>query len=452
MLFLLSACRTVVLSTILLIPWLAPSRVYGQAGSSPTGSLEAQLVQRLAASPAEASTWRLLGRLRWRRGDLGGAVTAMRRALEIDPSRASTRCDLGRLLLETGESGEAVEHLTLAIGLAPESDYAIEARRILATSPLLPSVAQASFELEPNRFSSIPTYGSRQQADQRFHALIESGVLYNSNVQLAPLSREVFPGGRASVQAFVAPKFELLAWRRERWSAGGSFDAYLNVNESNQRDFNLQSFTPGVFVDRILLEGEAFWLARLAYDFSYDAFALQTFGRRHGVTISFSGYGPEDETLTVFGRVDYADFADDGAVPAVTSLDGWTTTLGAAGGWAPNTGWLEQVELGIDFQWANLGGNLYSYRGVYTYVQAELPLLSSSWLEVQAGWGYRDYYEAALLPSRNENVWRGAVELHRLIDQNWSWTVLFTYDRFASRNVLFEADRYLSGIVLTYEH
>ena len=365
-------------------------------------------------------------------------------------------------LIDMAERTAALQHFAYVVELAPDSDYAAQSRRFLAPSvaTVLGSgnteTAQVNFELEPNRFTSPPTEPELAQSENRFRFRLESGVLYNSNVQLAPLSREIFPSGRASPQAFVAPQAELLIWTRGVWSVGSTIDAYLNVNNRDQKDYNLQSFTPGIFIEKSLTESDLAqpnvqWDGRIQYDFGYDAFAIKTFGRRHGVTTSLVRSGVDGDELTLYYRIDYSNYADDGTVPAETSLDGWTSTLGISRSHDPGIGPFERLDVGFDLQWADLEGSIYSYRGVYLFTETEISLWSRTWAELQLGWGYRDYYQYAFVPSRNENVWRAAAELHHAFDQSWSVTGVFSYDRFDSQEPFFQSDRFLTGVMVTYE-
>jgi hypothetical protein len=49
-------------------------------------------------------------------------------------------------------------------------------------------------------------------------------------------------------------------------------------------------------------------------------------------------------------------------------------------------------------------------------------------------------------------VWRAGVELRKWLRDDLSVALVFNYDRFASENALFEAERYVTGVVTTFEY
>ena len=51
----------------------------------------------------------------------------------------------------------------------------------------------------------------------------------------------------------------------------------------------------------------------------------------------------------------------------------------------------------------------------------------------------------------NENIWRGGAELRKSFGDHLSTAMVFNYVRFDSKNPLFEAERFLAGVVTTIE-
>ena len=111
---------------------------------------------------------------------------------------------------------------------------------------------------------------------------------------------------------------------------------------------------------------------------------------------------------------------------------------------------LRSVLLGIDLQHANLDGSDFAYRGVNLFSKLEIPLMDSLDLILKGGWGYRDYFDFAFTPSRNENIWQAGIELKKKIDEHWYVSGVLNYDSFDSGNPLFEAEQYISGIIVTW--
>jgi hypothetical protein len=92
------------------------------------------------------------------------------------------------------------------------------------------------------------------------------------------------------------------------------------------------------------------------------------------------------------------------------------------------------------------------FHGLSLYSEAVLAITQDTELTIQGGWGYRNYPDFEFTPSRNENVWRAGVELRKWLRDDLSVALVFNYDRFASENALFEAERYVTGVVTTFEY
>ncbi len=190
---------------------------------------------------------------------------------------------------------------------------------------------------------------------------------------------------------------------------------------------------------------------RLGYNYSYDAFDGQRFGVRHAVIGSLTALLDNGQSWLSYLQLDQTNYTDDGLDPIITSLDGWSYTLGGSFSSDIASPRVDLVRAGIDLQWADLDGSSYRYRGLMLYASAELPVLWRWLAVVDLGWGYRDFPDFEFTPSRNENIWHAGIELRRPLSQRWSITGSFEYDRFASRSELFDADRYVAGAYLTYE-
>jgi arylsulfatase A-like enzyme/Tfp pilus assembly protein PilF len=98
---------------------LQMSRVAASVGELGAALTAARKALELAPQK-EAAHLQLAGLLRGR-GDLEGAVTHYRRALEIQPDSAETRTLLGRALAEQGRLDEAMGHLGSAVAARPDS-------------------------------------------------------------------------------------------------------------------------------------------------------------------------------------------------------------------------------------------------------------------------------------------------------------------------------------------
>ncbi len=405
------------------------------------------LEQRVAEDPGDASAWRLLGRIHLERQQLEQAVNANTKAVELAPNSAGGHFDLARALLASDETEQAAYHFAEVVDLAAESDYGIEAASYLQTindSNVVPPRA----DLEPNRFGGV-TFQSAFAKSFGLKALVDVGSAYNSNVLLAPILRESVGQGPGSAQMFVSPQVEAILFSESAWESGISFNGYFTFNETHIQEFNVQDYQPGAFVERSLDVGQYDWTVRTQYEFSLNEFQGAFFGRRHAITSSIATERTSSTHL-VYWSIDYSDFANDGTIPSQSSLDGWTNTLGTMRAIYDVLPALNVVRCGIDFQNANLRGDDFAYRGIFTYLETETQLPMDFWLELEMGGGYRDYPNFVGDPSRNEVLWRAGVELSRDWSRHCTITAFSTYDRFASRNELFDAERYYTGLMTTY--
>ncbi|MBI1311208.1 tetratricopeptide repeat protein [bacterium] len=472
-------------------------------------TLRARIEARVAADADQASNWRLLGKLRRRDGDQHGARQALETAVQLDPENAAAHCDLAALLYEAGNTDDAISHCRLVLEFAPDSDYATAARRLLKTlspadssahqpaadtvfpewptsgfetdttappgdaTPGLLNASNADFRLveqagyEISRYDNsalVPDADEVAPADResrRLRARLETGTVYNSNVTLTPINRELFPGSKDTAQFFLAPELEYRVVDSDKWGAGPSFLGHFTFNESNFQNLNLQSVQPGAFLERVFAETPTIVVTRLQYGLTHDAFDGHTIGIRHTMMASAAAVwnatatvDPRAARTLTFGyfSTDHTSILNDGTQPQLSSRDGWTYRLGGAHTVGINQRFLRLVRVGIDLDHADLRGANYAYDAISTYVAAEVPLTETLLLVLEGGWGYRNYPDFVGSPSRNENIWRAGSRLTKKLSDHWSVGGVFNYDRFDSKNALFAADRFLTGLIAICEY
>ncbi len=437
---------------VLVLPVLGP--LTGRSAEEPEDVLAAYLEARLRSHPEDATGWRMLGQLRLQRGNHAGAIKALELAVQLDPNRAAAHFDLGRAFLALGRTEDAADHLRRCIQVAPDSTYAAEARVLSRNLPAPqndPSVVPAGFEV--NRFER-PTGGITPPLPPPglLNLRLDAGAIYNTNVQLAPISRDLFPQARASPQGFLAPHLEYSLPLGDTWRVGPLFHGYFNVNEGGLGAFDLQHYQPGLFVARVFSNEAAELVPRLQYDFSYDAFAGTPFGTRHALTPSLTTRWSSGQESVLFWTLDYTRFNDEGVFPPNTSRNGWTNTVGLSHVLYPDLTWVRLLRGGVEGQLADLVGRDFRYLGFYAYGEVQFPFLLESLLGLKVGAGYRDFFEWSIVPSRNEAVWQAGLEIRKDFTGHWSAKAIFSYDRFASPNPLFDANRYFAGIVVTYRY
>jgi hypothetical protein len=414
--------------------------------------MEQQLLERIAADPDVAGNWRLLGHMRLSRGDVSAALAACQKAVELDPTGASSQFDLAQAFRAAGESSAAAEHFQAAYEAAPQSDYGIEAARCLrqlGREPLPPLNEPAAADARAGRFGGVDSEPS-PKSDFALSGLIEFGTLYNSNVQLAPISRIISEPGLGSSQGFVVPDLRWTPLDSQTWRAGTRLRGNFNVNESGLSQFNLQEYQPGFFAERSLFIEEFEYVARVQYDFALDQFSGKTFATRHSLVAAIDQIAATTES-TLYWAIDDTNYNDDGLDPTIESLDGWTHTVGMSQTWYPDSRWFDLVRWGGDLQWAPLEGRDFGYRGAFAYVESETPAYCDSTLGLQFGLGFRAYPEFTSFPSRDETLYRARIQWRKWLSEQWELIGFASYDRFACDHQQFDTYRFLGGVSVVFE-
>jgi tetratricopeptide (TPR) repeat protein len=432
--------------------------------------IEARLRARVQSEPEHASSWRLLGHLLLERGELEEARAALERAVALDPLSAAAEFDLARTLAASGETGSAAEHFRHVQAVAPDSEYARLAGKSLkqleGTRGLTPSarqdgeegeIEQASYEIRrfdgtekiPDRLPLLEERPRRLFTDYQID--VQLGGQYNSNVGLTPLSRNLAPGSQSSIQALFSPFASVDLYEADAWRVGTAFAGDFTLNEGDFERFNLQSYRPGAFVEADLFWGETLIIPRVDYEFGIDEFDFSTFATRNQVnTSALAVWSPTQATIG-FWSIDYTDFRNDGAVPFVTSRDGWTNALGVTHEVTlPYRHW-SLVRGTVQVDHAEARGSDYRYNGVELSSGVEVPLWYGVEARGRAGWGFRDYPDFVSGPARNEHIITAGAELRRLIGRGVSAAAVASYDRFISDNTRFDTERVLFGLLLIYE-
>ncbi len=415
------------------------------------------LQKRVGERPEDAGSWRMLGRFHLQAQDREAAETALRRALELDANHIAANFDMGDALSQSGKLEQASLHFSRVVAIAPESEYALAAQQRLLSLPPPPvdsEITQASFEIRT--FDGSDTTADLARADlgrratSRWTAVIEAGSLYNSNVTLIPTSRDFFAAEAGSAQGFFNPDLEYRLIDGPLWRVGPSFAGYFSVNETPLGDLNLQSYRPGAFAERSVFLDTGILVPRVAYQYMLDQFAGHTFSDRHALIGSLTQYWEGGNLSIVNWTLDHTDF-DPGVAPdPAARRDGWSHRLGGYHAWTQGYRWLESLGLGSELQWVDAVGDDFAFRGLTFYADATVPITQQVHGIIEAGGGYRDYYRSQLVPARDETIWRASTRLRYTWSQRLSFAGVFSYDRFASKNELFDAQRYLAGLITTW--
>jgi hypothetical protein len=420
-----------------------------------------RLEARVAADPDRGSSWRLLGRKLLELQDYDAAYDALSRAIDLVPESAAAWSDFGRAAVAKDESRIAVEAFQMVVLLAPESDYAASALQELQqleTSGTENPLQTASYEIRSfdgaevlNRLEDTDPPRRRWIPDS-LQIRLDTGLMFNSNVALSPVSRQLAPGERASFQFFAAPDIQWAAIDKPNWRTGPTFRGRFTLNEGNFRRFNLQSYRPGWFSEWFIFRGDQIIVPRIAYDFTHDAFGGSTLGKRHGLLASVSGFWSDQHASFLYWSADRTDFVNDGILPDVTSQDGWTNAIGVSHDVVLPYRYFRLVRGGVDVSQTDTVGSDYRFRGVNIFVDGVAPITETVEMTISGGWGYRDFFDYEFEPSRNEILWRGGVELRKFFSPGLSVAAVCDFNRFDSENPLFSAERLILGTIAEFEY
>jgi len=423
-----------------------------------TSELERRLEERVRQNPDDGSAWRLLGHAKIDRGDWDGAMAALRTAIELDSLCVAAYFDYGRAAAALGKKDAAAKAWKNVTTLAPQSDYAEQVPTLLQQLAAQEGVNLASYEIRtfdgsnltplilPKEKPGDPDW--RDDVDVR----LDIGAQYNSNVSLAPSSREINTGRRASAQGTASFTMNWSAINVDGFRLGPMIDTDFTLNERNLARFDLQSYRPGVFADGIWDAGDFTLRPRIAYLFDHDEFNGSTFGNKHTLAFSAGAYWTPQQISTAYYSIDHNNLANDGAIPNLSSQDGWSNTIGVVHDFIDPDWFWRSFRFGADFQNVNTEGANYRFFAFSVYSQTVLVLVPTVHLKLRSGYAFRDYPDFDETPSRNTNIIRTGIELRKYFDAGLSAAIYSQYDRFASRNDQFDRSRYLSGAVVTWEY
>lgn len=452
----------------------APTTAIGS--TTPPDAMMQLLLQRVEQQPDHSDSWRVLGSYQAKQNDLQSAIRSLQHALKLDPENAAAHFDYGKLLRANSQSDQADYHFQQCAELAPASQYSAEIyERGWLPTPTLPppdsqpnvsqpNISQASdaLAIQPAGYR-IQTFDGaddfertfdRLESDadpsiQRLRFFLETGVLYNSNVSLTPISRELASADAESFQLLANPELEWIAWDSERWRSGLLLRSFLTVNESTQSAFDLASLQPGGFVERDFTAWGSDWIARFDYVYSLDYLDQQRVGDRHSMTTSLIQIRPDLDVIYAYVTASLSDFADDGVTPATSSLDGAAISGGISRFFQTEWSRLPTYSLGFDLESADTEGADFRYRAINAHAEWTHQLIDCVQFIPSVGTGYRDYYAFTGPVSRDEWTWRVQGKLRWQVNAHTAFSIVAGHDRFASDNENFDAERTQGGVLIT---
>ncbi|MDZ4689484.1 MAG: tetratricopeptide repeat protein [Planctomycetaceae bacterium] len=419
--------------------------------------LEASLKQRITRNAQDASAWRMLGQLRLQQGDWDGALQALQTALQHDKLSVSAYFGVGQAAAQLGRHEDAHAALQKVLELAPDSEYAMQSLELLATLPESSGILPASYEIRTFDGSDLDPLIAHPSEDDfvwndRIGVRLDFGSQYNSNVGLAPSSRELATDGLSSAQGLISATVKWYVLDHPKLRFGPIFDSDFTLNEGNFQNYDLQSYRPGGFVEGTVDWGGRKLKPRFQYLFTHDEFDGETFGNRHSLVSSLGSVWTKSHTSTAYWSIDNNHILNDGVDPDVSSQDGWSNTLGAVHDFTNRDSIFRLWRIGADIQNADTIGSTYRYLAGGVYGQHIMVLPRRVHLTLRGGFTYRDYYDFTLEPSRNTRIWRAGGELRKYFARGFSTAIVAQYDRFDSDNEQFTTERFFSGGVASWEY
>ena len=425
----------------------------------PTSPLERELNARLKKSPRDGSSWRMLGRLRMDRGDGEGAMDALEHAVTLDQLSAAAFFDYGRAASQLGHLDAAKAAFERTRTIAPDSEYAIDASTLLEELAMADGGVQlATYELRTFDGENLRPLIAPEIADKEpkwsdvIDMRIDLGAQYNSNVTLAPSSRELSGNQKASAQGLASLSLRWAAVNNDVIRLGPSIDTDVTLNEGNVDRYDLQSYRPGAWIESTFDTGPVTFKPRAAYIYSHDEFGGKLYGTRHSLALSAAALWTDSQTTTWYYSIDNNDIANDGIDPNQTSQDGWSNTVGAVHDFVNRDYFWRNFRIGTDFQNVNTEGDIYRYYASSIYSQSIFVIAPGLNLKIRGGYAYRNYPDFPENPSRNTHVFRTGAELRKYFDRGLSAALYSNYDRFASRNERFDSERFINGAMMSWEY
>ena len=456
----LLAFRQLAVVTFIFLTFVMSGSAFAQGHSTELDGQELRLRARVTQHPDDGSSWRILGRHLLQQQRHTEALEALKQAVALSPKSAAAHFDLGKAWHALGEFEIAAESFQVAIELAPDSEYAQSAQQLLAAdhSVTSPNDVVMPVDYRIRRFDGSESADRIQPPLQpeapwwkeRLSLNLQTGVLYNSNIALSPLSRELSNQQSRSAQFFFEPDLLIAVFDEQSWRSGPTLRGHFTVNEGNLQQFNLQSYRPGWFMEYYLFRGEQSFVPRVAYEFTHDEFNGNTLGNRHSLLSSVAAYWNGTHSSTLFWSIDTSNFLNDGVLPSVTSQDGLTNAVGVSHDVALPYGHWRLIRGGVEASHASTKGSDYTYNGVNLFASTAFPLIAELELSVTGSVGYRQYPDFEFTPARDEIIWRAGAELRKFFTEHLSGAVVLNFDKFDSKNPLFASERYVSGIVMDY--
>jgi hypothetical protein len=224
----------------------------------------------------------------------------------------------------------------------------------------------------------------------------------------------------------------------------------------------------GLWLDRRLAEATT---ARVSYDVGYAWIAYDPFLFTQELRPSLYhdfGRAGRSELFASFYKYDYlysVPTTPPGPVPTdeadARNRDGWGIAAGAEHTLALGV-WDTELTGGLSYLRYGARGTEYTYQGVGSWIGSETPLPWDSVLRTQIGYAYLPFRHASTYPEtvspaltyqnadRSDDRWRYQVELEKYLTEELSVSARWSWLDNSSNVAVFDYDREITGVYLTY--
>ena len=439
---------------------------------------------------------------RFHMGDYEGAREALDQAAPAAEGDPQSHLYRGLGLLQAARSAEAADELARARALGPdavepgasyyeglawagaeEREKARESLdRVIASAPGTP------WALEAERARA--DLARLADARGRVWAFVRAGLEYDNNVRLR--GEQLFPStdGTHDVSGVWLLHGGSQLIGGPGWAAGVQ-GTYYGSAHADLTAFNEHYPTVGVWFDRRLDEANTL---RLTYDVGYAWYQYESFlfaqTLRPSLFHDFGAAGRSELFATAYDYnflypvSDVPDALPNGScAPGVSfcgppglnesrarNRDGWGLVSGVEHR-LPIDALSSELIGGVSWLYYSARGTEYSYHGVGSWLGTETDLPFEAALRTTVAYSYTGFRHPSTYPDpsavpnplpatgteyplsgsdRHDHRWSFAVELEKYITDTWSASVRYGYTNNRTNVAVFEYDRALMGVYLTY--
>ncbi len=412
----------------------------------------------------------MLGLARSRLGQWRAARDHLEVAREREPQSSRVHLFLGIAYQELGQNEAAERELREAFALDPALELPRASRlALLALSQNRTSEAHQLFEQVLTRLpgSSLADSAAlylllmQEGEARRWEAYASVGVGYDTNVNLFgdELVTQGIPAlGSRESDSFgeVEAGVEGIVWERARmrlWlGSRGNLIAYRHESDLDIQATDGWALLSYDLTDRLGLD--------LRYDLSWVWADWESFRRTSSIEPALRFFARDDLYARVFYRYDDRSFfTETGAIDEELDRDGNVQEVGIDQYWIPPDlrGWGRgYLRVGLRYRSEDSRGDEYDSHGPIGVVTLGLPLPFRAFLTLDGGYEQREFDHPSLFEpgegDRDDHITRIRILLQRQLSQRIDVAVGWLYTHWSSNVGVYDFDRSVSDLRLTYRY